>query len=256
MNNIKLKDRIDSYQDASDYKLLNKLPVIITVNGRSFSKITNLLNKPFCPKFAECIFSTTLRLCNDIEGAFFAYQHNDEITLVLRNDQNVDTSPWFDNKLQKICSVASSIATLHFNDCANSINLELTSDPIFTAKVFTVPNIMEAINTIIYKQQHNFHMAIQLSCFYELLKKYDKNTIKEMLMGLSIDQKIDLLNQECNINFNEYPISFKRGVAAYKKPKMIDGVLKNKWFLDSNLSIFTKDQSFLSNIFRMGDGGF
>src|SRR5574337_1264921 len=98
MSNIKLKDRIESYQEASDIKLLSRVPLIISINGRSFSKLTSLLDKPFCPKFSECILSTMLKLCADIEGALFAYQHNDEIIVAVRNDQNLETTPWYDNK--------------------------------------------------------------------------------------------------------------------------------------------------------------
>jgi tRNA(His) guanylyltransferase len=252
VSNIKLKDRISSYYDACDYKLLNRVPIIISINGRSFSKTTSLLEKPFCSKFSECMISTAFRLCSEIEGVLFAYQYNDEIDLVIRNDQNPETAPWFDNKLQKICSVSSSLASVHFNDCASSIELNMVGDPIFTAQVFVVPTIAEAINTVVYKQQHNFHTSIQSACFYELLKSYDKVTIKEMLTGLSIDQKNDLLQQECNVDFNKYPLSFRRGVAIYKCPKIVDGVVKNKWVLNSELPIFTKDQSMLSNLFKMG----
>ncbi len=249
---MKLRDRIESYQNATDYRLLNRVPLVITLNGKSFSKITSLLDKPYCPKFAECMFSTTLRLCSEVEGAVFAYHHNDEISIVVRNDQNIDTESWFDNRLQKICSVSSVVASLHFIDCASAINLNLLGQPMFTAQTFVVPNLVEAINTIIYKQQHNFHISIQSACFYELLKKYDKNIIKEMLTGLSIDEKIDLLRQESNIDFNNYPSPFRRGTASYKVPKVVDGIMKNKWHLNSDLPIFTRDQSFLSNIFKHG----
>jgi tRNA(His) 5'-end guanylyltransferase len=126
------------------------------------------------------------------------------------------------------------------------------NDLIFTTQVFTVPNIAEAINTIIYKQQQNFHTSIQFACFYELLKKYDKNTIKEMLTGLSVDEKIDLLSQECNVDFNNYPLSYRRGAACYRVPKVIDQIVKNKWYINEELPIFTKDQTFLSNIFKNG----
>jgi tRNA(His) guanylyltransferase len=248
----KLKDRIDTYQSASDYKLLARLPLIIVINGRSFSKLTQLLDKPYCPKFSECILSTMLRLCSEVEGALFGYQYSDEIVLVVRNDQHPDTLPWFDNRLQKICSITSAIATMHFNDCASSLSLNLTGDPIFTSQVFAVPTIGEAINTIVYKQQHNFHDSIQFACFYELIKKHDKNAIKEMLTGLSVDEKIDLLNQECQIDFNQYPAPFRRGTGCYKVPKLTDGVTKYKWFLNPDLPIFTKDQSFLTNLFRNG----
>jgi tRNA(His) 5'-end guanylyltransferase len=189
----------------------------------------------------------------ETEGAIFAYQHNDEIIIITRNDQNQDTVPWYENRLQKICSITSSIATQHFNMFSSNTELNLLGDALFTSQVFVVPNIAEAINTIIYKQQHNFYTAIQYSCFYELIKKYDKVTIKEMLSDLSVDEKIDLLKQECNIDFNEYHPSFRRGAACYKTPKVIDGTVKNKWIVNTELPIFTKDTSFLSNILRIGN---
>jgi tRNA(His) 5'-end guanylyltransferase len=249
---ISLKDRMDSYSESANTKLLPKVPLIINVNGRSFSKNTSLLDKPYCPKFAECIYSTMIKLCSDIDGTVFAYQHSDEITLAVRNDQNVDTTPWYDNKIQKICSAVSAIATMHFNTCSDAIGLNLLGEPIFITQVYAVPNIAEAINAFVYKQQQNFQTSIQFACFYELLKKYDKPTIKEMLAGLSVDEKVDLLSQECNIDFNEYPISYRRGAACYKIPKVTNGIMKNKWFINSDLPIFTKDQSFVSNIFKHG----
>lgn len=252
MSSLKLKDRIEGYQATSDYKLLNRLPIIICVNGRGFSKFTQLLDKPYCPKFAECMFSTMLRLASSIDGALFSYQHNDEIVVIAKNDQSNETNPWYDNKLQKICSVTSSIATMHFNDCADAVKLNVVGDPIFTSQVFAVPSISEAVNTIIYKQQQNFHTSIQSACLYELIKKYDKNIIKEMLNGLSIDEKVDLLSQECNIDFNNYPTAFRRGCAAYKVPKVVGDSMKNKWYLNYEPPIFTKDQSFLTNIFKNG----
>jgi len=249
---MKLKDRIESYQSVTDHRLMARVPIIVSVNGRAFSRLTQLIDKPFCPKFSECIVSTMLRLCSDVDGTLFAYQYNDEINLVVRNDQSPDTAPWCDNRLQKICSLTSSIATVHFNDCATTIKLDLTGDPTFTSQVFTVPNVAEAINAIVYKQQHNFHTSIQFACFYELLKKYDRPTIKEMLRELSVDEKIDLLHQECHVDFNDYSEAFRRGVACYKVPKLIDGAVKNKWFINNELPIFTKEQSFLSNIFKNG----
>jgi len=252
MSNIKLKDRIHSYQEASDYKLLGRLPLIICINGRGFSKGTEILDKPYCPKFSECILSTTLRLCSEIEGAVFAYQFNDEIVLIARNDQSPDSTPWYDNKIQKISSITSSIATLHFNNCVNQLGINLIGEPVFTSQVFVVPNIAEAINTIIYKQQYNFHLSVQFACMYELLKTHDKNAIKEMLSGLSIDEKIDLLYQECKVDFQEYPSPFRRGASCYKVPKVTENGMKNKWFVNLDIPIFTKDQSFLSNIFKNG----
>jgi tRNA(His) guanylyltransferase len=248
----KLKDRIDAYAASTDYKIMPKVPLVVCVNGRGFSKLTKLLKKPYDEKFSECMYSTMIRLSSEIEGAIFSYQHNDEIVIIARNDQTPDTSPWYDNRLQKICSISSSFASMHFNECANAVNLNFSGDPVFTSHVFAVPTIAEAINTIISKQQHNFLTSIQFACFYELLKKYDKNTIKDMLNGLTTDEKLDLLKEECNVTFGDYSQSFRRGAACYKIPKMVEGNVKNIWTLDSELPIFTKDQSFLGNIFKNG----
>lgn len=248
-----LNSRINSYKEMCDYKLLGRVPLVISINGRAFSKVTSLLDKPYCSKFGECILSTMLKICTEIDGAVFAYQHNDEIVVIVRNDQNNDTVPWCDNKIQKITSSVSSIATFHFNKCANAIDLNLLGEPIFISQIFAVPNVMEAINTMVHKQQQNFHTSIQSACLYEFLKKYDKATILNMLSGLSVDEKIDLLNQECNIDFNQYPIIFRRGAACYKVPKvMSDGTMKNKWAVNHDLPVFAKDLSFLTNILKFG----
>lgn len=247
----KLKDRINHYHDLYDFKLLNKLPVIITINGRNFNKITSLLEKPFDNLFSEILIITTQKLCSEIDGAIFAYQYNDEITIIALNDQNQDTMPWFDNKIQKIVSITSAIATLQFNTAASTSGLNLIGSPIFSCQSFVVPNISEAINTIIYKQQSNFYNSVQSACFYELLKLYDKNTIKDMLLNMNIDEKIALLQQECNIDFNLYPSEFRRGVAIYKSPKLVGEVMKNKWVVNTNPPIFTKDP-LLNNVFKLG----
>lgn len=253
MSSSKLKDRIAVYENTADTKLLPRLPLIITVNGRSFSKITSLLDKPYCSKLADCMYSTMLRLVNEIDGAVFAYCFNDEIIIVARNDQTLDTNPWYDNKVQKIVSAVSSVATLHFNNCAAATELNLIGDAIFIAKSFVVPNITEAINVMVSKQQQAFQSSMNFACFYEFLKKYNKEEIKEMLSGTSLDEKIDLLNQECEIDFNEYPPEFRRGVACYRSPQLVsEGVLKHKWVLNPEIPIFTRDHSFLGNIFKGG----
>lgn len=247
-----LKSRISSYQENSDFKLLNKLPVIFVVNGRSFSKSTSLVDKPFDQNLSTCLQATMLKLCHNIEGAIFGYSFNDEILIVSRNDQTQDTSPWFDNKVQKLCSAVSAIASTHFNSTVENTNLNMQNDLIFLTNAFTTPNIVEAVNTLIFKQQQNFYASIQFSCFYELLKKYDKPTIKNMLVGLSTDEKVLLLSEECDVDFNKYPSSFRRGVACYKAPKLVGDELKNKWVINDDLPIFSQDHGFLSNILNFG----
>ncbi len=256
MSNLKLKDRIAVYEDVSTFKLMPKLPVIIRVNGRSFSKLTSLMDKPFSIPFAECMYSTLIRLTQEIDGSFFGYSFNDEIIIISRNDQSHETALWYDGNIQKIASSVASIATLQFNNLCNTNDLNLLGDPLFTATAFTVPSITEAINVMVSKQQQASQSAVQFACLYELLKKYDKNDIKDMLSGTSYDDKINLLNQEFGIDFNEYPAAFRRGVACYRTPTVVnyegEEKIKGKWKLNTDIPIFTKEHSFLAQIFKTG----
>src|ERR1700733_11134947 len=120
-----LKERIQSYQEIVDHKLLPKLPVITIVNGRSFRKTTSLLVKPFDIKFFEILTATAVKLMQEIDGSMFGYSFNDEIVIVSRNDKNIDTHPYYDNRIQKIVSAASSIATYEFNKVAAVSGVEL-----------------------------------------------------------------------------------------------------------------------------------
>jgi tRNA(His) 5'-end guanylyltransferase len=253
---LKLKDRVSIYENAAKHKLLPKLPVIISVNGRSFSKVTSLLEKPFSSDLAQCMYSTLAKLVQEIDGCIFGYSFNDEIVLILRNDQSLETTPWFDNDVQKITSAVSSIATHHFNNIATANDLNLMSDPLFVANVFAVPNITEAINVMIYKQQKAMQEAIQQACFYELLNVNNKEDIKEMLLGTSYDDKVNILLEQFNIDYNSYPQAFRRGVACYRVPSVtsFDGEekIKGKWKLNLEIPIFTKDHKFLNNIFSSG----
>lgn len=255
-NNLKLRERISTYEESANFKLLGKVPLIISINGRSFSKLTSFLDKPFSTSFAETMYSCLIRLTQEIEGAVLGYSFNDEIVIIVRNDQTAETSPWYENNIQKIVSAVSSIITLHFNNYAKSANLNLSGDPIFLTQVFAVPNLTEAINVMVSKQQQAFQSALHSACLYELIKHYNKNDIKEMLNGIGYDEKISLLQQECNVDFNEYPTAFRRGVACYRTPTEINfngqSIIKNKWVLDVDIPLFTKEHSFLNQILKGG----
>lgn len=254
---VSLKERVASYVEAADYKLLAKLPIIITINGRSFSKLTSLLEKPFDTKLAECLCATLVMVSQEIDGAFFGYAFNDKMVIVARNDASNDTMPFCNGDIQRIASVVASVATLRFAEYAAAQDLNLMGDPIFYASVFAAPNITEAINTVIFEQQQAIQSSLYFACVYELLKKdFDRNDIHNLLSDTTFDDKIALLKQECQVDFNEYPAIFRRGAAVYRAPKLIEyegrEIIKQKWSLNDALPIFTKDHGFLPTIFKNG----
>lgn len=237
----KLNERIESYQELSNYKLMTKVPVIYKINGKNFSNATAILDKPFDKSFYDCLSSTAKLLCSEIEGATVGYVFNDTIIVISRNDQTPQTEPWFNNNLSKLISVSTSLAASHFYQCADFVKLQLSGGyPVFSSNVFTVPNNQEAINTLIYYQQLNSLIAVQFASYYELLKKYNKNDIKKMLYGLSRLDKIELLKDEFSIDFNDYSSVFRNGALCIK--------INNKWVMSEVIEQFSLSQDYLKTI--------
>lgn len=252
-----LRDRIISYQQIYDTKLMPRVPLAIMINGRSFRKTTSLLKKPFDETLLETMAGISIKLMQEIDGSVIAYSFNDEIIIIVRNDQTIDTNAWFDNKVQKICSATASMATSEFNRLSKLADLQIIGDPTFTSSVFIVPSITEAINVLISKQNEAIYTAVSMACLYELGKKFDLSTIRQTLNEKSGSQKLDILLNQCGINFDDYPASFKRGSAVYRIQKVIESEegferVKNKLNVDLDLPNFSREPEFLEKIISNG----
>jgi tRNA(His) 5'-end guanylyltransferase len=252
-------DRQKSYEDAYDTKIINRVPVIIRCDVRSAHRITRNLERPYCDKFLKIMGQTMLQSVMEMDGAVFAYHFSDEITFVLRNDRSIDDQPWFQNKIQKLGSVSASLNSVNFikNFFLQDDQPDLDGDVVFDSKVFALPSITETLNHLILRQQNCLKDGISHAAQSELSKRFGKETALSLLYGKKTEEKLELLYDECDIEYdNYYPSSFRRGVACYKVPKLLktkEGeVTKNKWILDETIPVFALDRNFLSNILYSG----
>ena len=79
-----LEDKCLYYRSLSDYKLLPNSYVLVMLDGRSFSNlIKNKFEKPFDKDFIDMMNQTAQYVCENVEGAKFAYVQSDEISLVI-----------------------------------------------------------------------------------------------------------------------------------------------------------------------------
>lgn len=255
-----LGDRQKDYEKASDYTLIRRTPIICRVDGRSFHRVCRKLNKPYEPLLLEAMAKTMFYVVGEMAGAVFAYQQSDEITFVLRNDQSLDSEPWYGNRIQKISSVAASLATLGFNKAIlNSDNkLNLVGDAIFDARVFALPSIGEVVNNLIWRQQDCTRNAVSGASQAVLGKKFGKKVALKMLHGQSTKDKLELMRTECGIDFSqEFPTAYRMGVGAYKVPMIIpskDGTnsTRKKWTIDWDLPDFVTERDFIYNLIFSG----
>ncbi len=250
-------DRFKLYEDNYDFQLMRRVPVIIRCDGKNFSRLTRKVEKPFDSILTDCMINTMFESIKEMEGALFGYQQSDEITFVLRNDQSNESLPWFKNRIQKIISTAASLATYSFNNYLNSLNIKpnLVGCALFDARVFTVPNNVEVLNNLIWRQQDCLRNAVASAAQTELKKKFGRKTALELLEKRNVKERIQLLKTECQIDFEtKYPTSFRRGAAVYKVPTVSgpDATSRYKWVVSKEIPIFADDRNFIMNILNSG----
>ena len=138
-----LGDRMKIYERLSDFSLMPRLPAIVRLDGKGFSRLTKQLHldKPFDSWFMSAMVDTMIYVASKIQGCVLGYTQSDEITLVIVSGR--DAEPYFANRIQKITSVTASMATAVFN----SVLWERTRDICaahFDSRVFALPSITEA----------------------------------------------------------------------------------------------------------------
>ena len=115
MENSDIGNRMKRYESVSKLQLMNRTPVIIRIDGKAFHTFTRGMVKPFDDVLIGAMQDTMKYLCENIQGCVFGYTQSDEISLLLIDYQKLDSSSWFDNEVQKLCSVSASMATCAFN---------------------------------------------------------------------------------------------------------------------------------------------
>jgi tRNA(His) 5'-end guanylyltransferase len=247
--------RMKAYEKIPNIQLTPRCPVIIRLDGNRFSRLTKRLPKPSYD-FLELMAQAMRDTAQAIDGCVFGYTQSDEVTLVLRNDQSYTSTPWFDNRVQKMTSLSASIMTENF--CNRFHDLELDNDMRkliaprfrFDSRVYVVPNEVEMVNALYWRQLDCMKNAISMIAEYRLREKLGKKTALKLLHGKGKTERLQLLKDECGINFfTRYPLSFQRGTIAYKTTYEKDGAVRTKMTLDYKPPNFHKEQDLILNAY-------
>lgn len=103
------------YESVPKTKLMRRTPVAIRIDGKAFHTFTRGFSKPFDDVLISAMQDTMKYLCENIQGCVLGYTQSDEITLILVDYKRLNSSAWFDYEVQKMCSIAASMATMAFN---------------------------------------------------------------------------------------------------------------------------------------------
>lgn len=254
---LTLQQKQQVLEESSNNIIIPRIPIIIKLEVRSFPKISRNARRPFDPGIMTLMSQTMSTLLTQVEGSIFGYQYSDKIILILKNDQSPDTEPWFNNKVQDIASVTSSIAThaflSNFMDMENAP--ELDGPVLFKSTVFGTSGVSDCISYMIYRQLRCMHDSLNLVC-YDVLKERFGNSLYSYLEDKGIDDRLRLLQEEKVDYENDYPNIIRLGIAAYLTPYLHESkagkITKHRWFLDSKVPVFSENRDFLKTIFTTG----
>ena len=261
-----LGNRMKNYENCYRFYLPKRQAVIVRIDGKAFHNFTKGFARPYDELFAQCMWDTTTRLCENIGGCVFGYTQSDEISLVLVDYKNINTEPWFGNNLQKIVSVSASMATLFFGDAFRQMlgkayrNMNISSEQLrvyqkayatkmacFDSRAFIIPR-EEVLNYLYWRQTDCVRNSIQLAG-----QAYFSHN---QLQNKSCDDIQEMLFQEHNINWANYPNWFKNGVAFYKKKHEVNHlegdkittVIRNHWAADFDTPTFIQKPNLINDL--------
>lgn len=271
MDNSELGARMkELYEKPARTQLLRRMPVAIRIDGKAFHTFTRGFKKPFDRVLMNSMTDTMQYLCENIQGCVFGYTQSDEITLILVDYQTFRTDAWFDYQVQKMTSIAASMATMAFNRSfemyanshigyldrtgfiltasgekyADSLRRAMSQGACFDARCFNVPK-EEVTNLIYWRQLDATRNSIQMVG--------QANFSQGRLQHKTCEDIQEMLFQEKGINWNDYSIPEKRGCCCIKveeketikEPNVYFGeqigeriIVRRKWKIDYEIPIF------------------
>ena len=236
MDNSSLGTRMKTfYEQAPKTRLMRRMPVAIRIDGKAFHTFTRGFQKPFDEVLGNAMVRTMEYCAKNIGNCVFAYCQSDEITFVLVDYAKLETDAWFDYRIQKMCSIAASMATMAFNryfdravmdwefdniDFPSSLgcDAEITKEvrdlhttyinalagAMFDARAFNIPK-EEVCNLIYWRQLDATRNSVQMVG--------QANFSHNELQNKSCNMIQDMLHEQRGINWNDFPTRWKRGVA-------------------------------------------
>lgn len=239
----RMKEYNDNPEDPEERNrmyLQRRIPVIIRVDMRAGHTFLRGFATPFDDIFMKSMQETAKYLCENIQNCKLSYQQSDEITLLLVDYDKLNTDCFFDYRVDKLCSIAASMATMAFNnifskyvkgfDLAlayndNGIDTEenrklweiynkaVIKGAMFDARCFNIPK--EEVTNLVYWRQldasrNSIQMVGQANFSHKELQNKSCNDIQDMLMT----QK--------GINWNDLPTYQKRGSCCVKREFWVD----------------------------------
>ena len=251
-----LYDRIKQYEYKTEYKLEQKQPVIIRLDGKAFKTYTKNLDKPFDMDFSKAMEYVAYKLKEKIDNVRFIYSQSDELNLLLADWTNDNTQSWFQYRIQKVVSTSSALASVLFNEYIEKLSDKyyrvaqgLENDDSRKVNYLKRCNLWKSKKYKASFDSRAFNLPREEVCNYFTLRQQDaeRNSKQSLahayfshneLMNKTCDDMLYMLQKSYGIDYYALPSRQQRGFALYKNE---DG----NWIVDDELKIFGENPEFI-----------
>lgn len=286
MDTSDLAKRMKDYEQRNRYYLQRRLPVIIRLDMRAGHSFTKGFQRPFDEVFMKTMQHMAKYICENTQNCKLAYVQSDECTLILTDYDKLNTDSFFDYRVDKLCSITASMATMVFNKIfvdnylhymsetewnfntiegrenyrkiQSAYNKSSDKGAMFDARCFNIPK-EEVTNCLYWRQldasRNSIQMVGQANFTHKELQNKSCNEIQDMLMT----QK--------GINWNDLPTYQKRGSCVVRNKIVVEtgGVTEicelrdssrteNEWIIDTNIPIFKGEgREYIDKLIYIGD---
>lgn len=217
-----------TYEVAFRTVLPRRMPVILRLDGKAFHTLTAQSERPFDRRVMTAMDSAAEAVCREAQGAVLAYVQSDEISVLLFNYRTLKTEAWFDNGIQKIVSVAASVASVAFT-------LEFDRIAHFDARAFVVPEA-EVCNYFVWRQQDWHRNSLQMLARSRFSQKrlHGKGSAEmhEMLYGVGV-------------NWADLPTDLRRGRCYERVDLTVGDVERHDWRINREIPDFKNDRQYI-----------
>ena len=265
MDTSDLANRMKDYEMRDRYFLQKRIPVAIRVDMRAGHTFTKGFKRPFDDIFMKSMQETAKYMCENMGNAKLAYVQSDEITIILTDYDTLETDCWFNYRIDKLCSISASMATMAFNKffetnvknyirnimpniltpLAETYMKAAEKGAMFDARCFNIPK-EEVTNLIYWRQLDATRNSIQMVGQANFSHKELQNKTCSMIQ--------DMLHEQKGINWNNYPTVCKRGTAVVKVTIESERINASNWVIDTEMPILKgEDRAYVDDLVYIGE---
>lgn len=253
MDTSDLAKRMKDYERRNRYYLQRRTPVIIRLDMRAGHSFTRGFQRPFDEVFIKTMQETAKYLCENMQNVKCSYQQSDEITLVLVDYEKLNSDCFFEYRVDKLCSIGASMATMAFEKAFQKNLCEWDDEYVLQAKIDQNESVLKLRDT--YSKAYakgavfdcrcfNIPKEEVTNCLYWRQLDATRNSIQ--MVGQANFSHKELQNKSCNdiqdmlmtqkgINWNDLPVYQKRGSCCIKQ---VDENGRSSWIIDKEIPIF------------------